>query len=317
MSVIDQMSVVVTAVKQVAPMIKEFTLEPLEGQLTPFSPGAHVVVTMAGTESTYRNAYSLMSDPQDNSQYRIAVRLQETSRGGSVYMHQQVEVGTQLKISPPSNLFAPQWMAKKHVLFAGGVGITPFLSYLPALQRQQVPFELHYMYRSQQTGAYRIELTESLADRCHCYDADQGNRCDVSAVMSAQPLGTHFYICGPESLIEAVQTTADEMGIPPSAIHWEAFAGAKPGQPFVVELSGRGVELDVAADSSLLEALEAADIKIPNLCRAGVCGQCVCDVAGGEVEHRDSYLSDTEKQSGRVIMPCVSRAAGERLVLDI
>ncbi|WP_296062842.1 PDR/VanB family oxidoreductase [uncultured Amphritea sp.] len=322
MSIIDQISVRVTAIKQVAPMIKEFTLEPLDGLLTPFSPGAHIVVEMGSSDSSsdkqsYRNAYSLMSDPMDSRQYRIAVRLQDDSRGGSVYMHQQVGVGTLLKISPPANLFAPEWMAKKHVLFAGGVGITPFLSYLPELQQRKAEFELHYMFRSRQTGAYSAELRETLGAGCSCYDADLGNRCDIAAVMSGQPLGTHFYICGPESLIDAVQTTADAMGIPASAIHWEEFAGAKPGQPFVVELSQSGIELAVAANSSLLEALESADIKIPNLCRAGVCGQCVCDVAEGEVEHRDSYLSDSEKQSGQVMMPCVSRAAGDRLVLDI
>ena len=322
MSNIDQTCVRVTAVDQVAPMIKEFTLEAVEGKLAPFSPGAHVVVkmesvTQSGEKQNYQNAYSLLSDPRDPNQYRIAVRLQEDSRGGSIYMHEHVEVGDRLMLSPPTNLFAPQWMAKKHVLIAGGVGITPFLSYLPVLQQREAEFELHYMFRSKQTGAYSTELTENLGAACSCYDADIGNRCDIATVMSGQPLGTHFYICGPEVLIDAVRTTADEMGIPASAIHWEEFAGAKPGEPFVVELSRSGVELTVAADSSLLETLENASITIPNLCRAGICGQCVCDVTEGEVEHRDSYLSDSEKQSGAVMMPCVSRSLGERLVLDI
>jgi ferredoxin-NADP reductase len=317
MSTIDQIVVEVVAIEQVAPMIKAFTLQPAEGQLTPFSAGAHVVVEMGEGEQRYRNAYSLMSDPNDNRQYQIAVRLQEESRGGSIYMHEQVAVGDQLKISPPANLFAPEWRAKKHILFAGGVGITPFLSYVPVMQQRGAEFELHYMYRSQQTGAYSAELTEQLGDRCCCYDADQSSRCDIAVVMADQPLGTHFYICGPESLIEAVQATADELGIPAGAIHWEEFAGAKPGQPFTVELSRSGVELAVAANKSVLETLEAADIDIPNLCRAGVCGQCVCDVSEGEIEHRDAYLSDAEKQSGQRMMPCVSRAAGERLVLDI
>ncbi|WP_417225408.1 PDR/VanB family oxidoreductase [Amphritea sp.] len=316
MSTVDQIVVEVTAIQQVAPMIKAFTLKPLKGELTPFSAGAHVVVEM-GEEQKHRNAYSLMSDPNDSREYQIAVRLQEASRGGSIFMHEQVAVGDQLKISPPANLFAPAWRAKKHVLFAGGVGITPFLSYVPVMQQRQAEFELHYLYRSQQTGAYRTELMEELGERCHCYDADEGKRCDIATVMADQPLGTHFYICGPASLIETVQATADQLGIPASAIHWEEFAGAKPGQPFKVELSRTGVELVVAADSSLLEVLEEADIEIPNLCRAGVCGQCVCDVTEGDVEHRDNYLSDAEKQSGKQMMPCVSRAAGGRLVLDI
>ncbi|WP_286238113.1 PDR/VanB family oxidoreductase [Neptuniibacter halophilus] len=314
---IEQISVRVSAVEQVAPTIREFTLRPLSGELPPFSSGSHVVVEMPGAQKIHRNAYSLMSDPWDTSEYRIAVRLQEDSRGGSRFMHQSVAVGDRLNITPPANMFAPQWEAKKHILIAGGVGITPFLSYLPELMRRDADFELHYLYRGSQTGAYRKELAAELGARYFAYDSDAAERCELTELFQQRPLGTHFYICGPLSLIEGMTGLAAEFGIPASAIHYEEFAAPQPGKPFEIEIRHSGQVIRVGEEESMLEALEAAQINVPNLCRGGVCGQCVCSVESGEVDHRDNFLSAEEKASGRVVMPCVSRAKSERLIVDI
>ena len=313
----DQITVVVSAIEQVAPSIREFTLTSKDATLYPFSPGSHVVVEMQGESKTYKNAYSLMSDPWDTDAYKIAVRLQDSSRGGSIYMHEQVEVGDELKITPPANMFAPEWGAKKHVLIAGGVGITPFMSYLPELMRRDADFELHYLYRGNNTGAYKAELAEELGARYFGYDSVQGEKCDIATLFAERLLGTHFYICGPESLIEGVKSLADEGGVPASAIHYEEFAAPQPGMPFEVEIKSTGVVVPVGAEESMLEALEAAEIEVPNLCRGGVCGQCVCQVEEGEIEHRDHFLSGAEKAAGTAVMPCVSRAKSKRLVIEI
>lgn len=314
---LDAITVDVLQIHDVAPTIREFTLAATCGELPAFSPGSHVVVAMEGEDKTYRNAYSLLSPSSDTSAYKIAVRLQDESRGGSQFMHTQVSVGDQLSISPPANLFAPHWRAKKHILVAGGVGITPFLSYLPELQRRGANFELHYLYRSSQTGAYREELSESLGNQFFHYDSINGERCDIAALMAERHSGTHIYICGPESLIKTVKEVAKRSGWPGSHIHYEEFAAPKPGKPFTAELSQSGKTIDVPGDTSLLEALEQADVPIPNLCRGGVCGQCITPVVDGNIEHRDQFLSDAEKAGQRCVMPCVSRASGDRLVLDI
>jgi ferredoxin-NADP reductase len=311
------MNVKVKSVDKVAPMIREYTLVAMEGNLIPFSPGSHVTVEMKGDDKIYRNAYSLLSDSLDTSAYRIAVRLQEDSRGGSIFMHEQVHEGDELNIKPPANMFAPYWGAKKHLLLAGGVGITPFMSYLPEMSRREKEVEVHYLYRGQQTGAYKDKLKETLGTKFYSYDSDLDERCDLENVLAAQPLGTHIYICGPASLTEATMDIATKMGIPHSVIHTEEFAAPKPGEPFTVEIKSSGKSVAVDSEESLLEALEKANVDVPSLCRGGVCGQCVCKVADGEVEHRDKFLSDEEKAEGSLIMPCVSRSRSERLVLDI
>ncbi|WP_027855194.1 PDR/VanB family oxidoreductase [Marinobacterium litorale] len=314
---IDTIQVRVTAIAEVAPAIREFTLAPVGGELLPFSPGSHVVVEMPAEPRPHRNAYSLLSDPRESGSYRIAVRRQETSRGGSIYMHESVAVGDELSITPPANLFSPAWSARKHLLVAGGVGITPFMSYLPELERRGANFELHYLYRSSSTGAYREQLEQTLGERCFLYDSEAGNRCELGTLLADQPRGTHVYICGPETLIAGVHEVAQSLGWPESHIHYEAFAAPQPGNPFEVELARSGVTLNVDADSSLLEVLEGAQVQVPNLCRGGVCGQCQTRVLSGDVEHRDEFLSAAEREQGESIMPCVSRAAGKRLVIDL
>ena len=317
----NELKVKVTQITQVAPAIKEFVLESEEVALPAFSAGSHVVVTMKGEEGgkvkTWRNPYSLLSDSYDQSAYRIAVRLQDESRGGSVFMHHSVKEGDVLTIKPPANLFAPYWRAKKHVLFAGGVGVTPFMSYIPDMLRRDVNIEMHYMFRSSATGAYQNELTKMLGDKLHCYDSDESVRCNIYQVMAAQPIGTHVYICGPESLIQAVQSAAEELGWPASAIHFEVFSAPAPGKPFTVELKRSGKSLEIAHDESLLDALEAAEVDIQSSCRGGVCGRCITPLVDGKADHRDQFLSDTEKARQDCVMPCVSRAQNDKLVLDL
>ncbi len=314
---VDSIAVTVAAIVQVAPAIREFTLLPIDQPLLPFSPGSHVVVSMIDEHKVFKNAYSLISHPWDTTSYRIAIRRQDISRGGSLFMHENVAVGDTLNITPPANMFAPQWFAKKHVLIAGGVGITPFMSYLPELKRREADFELHYLYRSQLTGAYKDELAKTLGARYRGYDSDTGERCDIAALFAQRMLGTHFYICGPESLVKCVKDLAAESGVPASAIHYEAFSAPQPGTPFDIVIKSTGQVIAVDAQQSMLEALEAAEVAVANLCRGGVCGQCACRVDQGEIDHRDSFLSKAEKKAGATVMPCVSRAISKQLVIDI
>ncbi|MDH1209684.1 2Fe-2S iron-sulfur cluster-binding protein [Pseudomonas chengduensis] len=311
----------VTDVRQLTPVVREFSFRAIDGTLPGFSCGSHVQVVLPTEGRTLRNAYSLLGDPRDSGVYRIAVRLQETSRGGSRYLHEQVRVGDRLQIGAPSNLFALHSQARHHILVAGGIGITPFMAYLADLQASDVAtpgasFELHYAYRSGLTDAYANELRERLGERFHGYDAAAGQRLDCASLFAGKPLGSHLYVCGPQRLLDELKTLAEAQGWSAGRLHWEAFAAPEPGQPFTVELARSGQRLQVPGDHSLLEALEAAGVEVPNLCRGGVCGQCTTRYLSGEVEHRDHYLD--ELQRGEALMPCVSRGGcSGTLLLDL
>ncbi|MGV8938666.1 MAG: PDR/VanB family oxidoreductase [Allorhizobium sp.] len=320
MSINTEIPVRVAAVTQVADKIRRLRLERLDGRPLPtFSAGAHVVVSMQDDGLLRRNPYSLMSAPDDSSAYEISVLAVENSRGGSAFMHRLRE-GDELAVSQPVNLFAADHRARRHVLIAGGIGITPFLAMMAQFERDNIAFELHYAMRSRQTGAYWQDVLERYgAHRIKVYFDAEGGQVPLSKLLDNQPLGTHLYVCGPSGMIDAVLLTALEAGWPRQNLHSEQFLAPPTGQPFKILLKKSEVSITVGEHQSILEAIEAAGIDAPYMCRGGACGQCETDVSScdGELQHNDIYLSDEEKQAGNKIMICVSRFRGQQLVLQL
>lgn len=316
----ETIAVEVAAVEQITPLIKRFALAPVGGgTMPPFSGGSHIVVVMRGANRVHRNPYSLMSPPHRLEAYEISVRRMEESRGGSHYMHDEVRVGSRLEIAHPINLFALDKIARKHVLIAGGIGITPFLAQLQDLHAVQVPYEMHYSVRSPEHAAYRDQLLAEEGERVRIYYDSRGESINFEGLLSSQPLGTHVYVCGPAGMIEHVLATARACGWPASHLHSEQFSAPPVGDAFDVFLARSHKEVHVLPDQSLLESIEAAGVDVPYLCRGGVCGFCHTRVVeiDGELIHNDHFLSDEEKASGKYIMPCVSRARCRNLVLDL
>nr|WP_299500525.1 PDR/VanB family oxidoreductase [uncultured Rhizobium sp.] len=321
MSINSDIPVRVTRVTDVTDKIKRFRFERLDGQPLPiFSAGAHVVVTMHDDGHMRRNPYSLMSPPHDPSAYEISVLAVEDSRGGSSYMHGGIHEGDTLTISQPVNLFPADARGRKHILVAGGIGITPFLAMMVQFRRNHVAFELHYAMRSRSHGAYWQELIDQYGpERIKVYFDEEGSRIPLAAILDHQPLGTHFYVCGPAGMIDFCLRSAREAGWPKENLHSERFLAPPPGQRFDVDLVRSGLRISVAEHQSILEAVEEAGIDAPYMCRGGACGQCETAVvrSDGTLEHNDIYLTDEEKASGSKIMVCVSRFKGKTLALDL
>lgn len=320
MSHADTIPVRVVAVEQVTPQIKRFTLAPIAGgQLPAFSGGSHIIVVMRGAQRVFRNPYSLMSSPNELDSYQVSVLRVEASRGGSQFMHEQVRVGSELEIAHPVNLFALEKLARKHLLLAGGIGITPFMAQLHDLRLTDVPYELHYATRSPEHGAYCELISQAEPRRSRLYHDSAGKFMDIEGLLSQQLLGTHVYVCGPAGMITRVLDTARALGWPDSHVHYEKFSAPPTGDAFDVYLAKSAVAVHVLPDQSLLEAIEAAGVDAPYLCRGGVCGFCRAEVVAvdGELVHNDHFLSAEEKASGKFIMPCVSRARCSKLVLNL
>lgn len=311
--------VVVAEVVKVNDLITRFRFQRRDGGAMPhFSGGSHTVVEMDDHGTRRMNPYSLMSDPADTMGYEISVRRDDVGRGGSLFLHTHVTAGMEMVISHPVNLFPLDARAKKHLLIAGGIGITPFLSQMAQLEAMGGKFELHYSVRTAGLGAYVGHLHEKYGDRVHVYHDDLQQMIDLKTLLKTQPLGTHVYICGPKGMIGWVRSTALAMGWPSRAVHSEEFLAPPVGKPFEVQLAAAGKTITVKANQSLLEAIEAAGVEAPYLCRGGACGQCETDVLGceGHIEHNDHWLTPEQKAEGKKIMPCVSRFGGKSLTLD-
>jgi ferredoxin-NADP reductase len=315
----NTLQVSVSGIEQMTEFVKCFTLQRSDGRPLPyFSGGSHIVVSMTVNGRVHRNAYSLMGATDCVDSYRIAVRKQDHSRGGSVYLHEQVQVGSELEITYPVNLFAIHKKGRKHLLIAGGIGITPFMSQISDLNRLGYDYELHYASRSPDQAAFRENLQQMCGDRVHFYSRNEG-RLDIEALLRLQPLGTHVYVCGPDSMVNTLHLTAAHLGWPDDHVHSEQFSAPPAGAAFIVELRQSNIALEVPGDMSLLEAIEGAGVEAPFMCRGGACGRCEVEVLAcdGVIQHHDHYLSDAEKIAGNKIMTCVSRARCRQLILNL
>src|SRR5262245_23314587 len=242
------MPVEVTAIEQVTPLIKQFTLGPAAGgELPPFSGGSHVIVVLRRTDRTFRNPYSLLGSPRDPSSYRIAVRRHDDGRGGSLYLHERVRVGTRLDVSHPVNLFPLARLARKHILVAGGVGITPVTAMIVDLRGGRVPWELHYVVRGPEHDHFGRQL---LAGGGPVHLSYGPARPALVRTLACQPLGTHVYTCGPAAMIEAVARAARAAGWADSHVHHEAFAAPPGGHPFDVHLARSDLTVHVPPERS-------------------------------------------------------------------
>lgn len=302
--------------------IVSFELISADGNpLPPFSAGAHIDVHVG--DGLVRQ-YSLCNDASESHRYLICVLRETQSRGGSVAMHDKVQEGDLVRIGPPKNHF-PLVPAKKSLLFAGGIGVTPILCMAERLAHIGADFEMHYCARSLDRTAFHQRIkASSYAKNVHFYFDSHANAggLDIAEIIKSQPPDTHLYVCGPAGFIEFVKNAALEHDWRSEQIHYEYF-GATPvtstesDAPFDVQVASTGNTYTVPAGSSVLQILLENGIDVPASCEQGVCGTCVTRVLSGTPDHRDMYFNDAEHAKNDQFTPCCSRSKSPLLVLDL
>lgn len=297
--------------------IRSIVLAPEGGIAPAWEPGAHVRVALPGGGS---RPYSLMALPGlPEGHYALGVLREEASTGGSRFMH-SLKAGDVVALSPPANNFRLHDDGSPAVLFAGGIGVTPILSMAVELERRRAPYRLHYAGRTAESVAFVAPLREVCAERLSLHYDNDASRLDIAAALDAAPHDAHVFVCGPKGMIEAVKAEAARRGFAADRVHYELFAAEtsdQANQAFEVELRASGRVVEVAADQTIIQALEQAGIEVLYDCQRGDCGICQCAVIEGIPDHRDVILSDDEKASNKVMQICVSRAKSARLVLDL
>jgi ferredoxin-NADP reductase len=311
---VTELLLTVRAIDDGFPGVRTLTLaQPDGGVLPSFTPGSHLVIECGGTA----NAYSLTSDSVAPHEYVVSVLECPDGSGGSRWIHHELAVGARVVARPPRSAFPPILRARRHLLVAAGIGITPIVSHLRSAHRWGREVSLLYLHREGR-GVYVDEI-KAMTDYAQIYTERGAFLDELSTALADQPFGTHLYVCGPAAFMEDAVALAAQLGWPPSRIHLERFGidALDPGEPFEVTLTGSGDTFVVESGVSLLEALHARGHDIPNLCRQGVCGECRIPVAGGEIAHRDLFLTDADKAACDSMMSCVSRAAHDRLELAL
>ncbi len=212
MSIRDGWMSLVVAAARTAGDVRELTLVvPDRTQLPSFTPGSHIIID-AGDRL---NAYSLTGEFLFPDAYEVSVLKLGDGRGGSRWLHEQLEVGDRLAVSPPRSAFAPVTTARHHLLVAGGIGITPILSHIRAARLYGRSFEVIYACR--QNRAAHVHELEALCSGRRQLRLATGRdelRTLLEQRLAEQPLGTVAYACGPPAMIEATRDVAAALGWP-------------------------------------------------------------------------------------------------------
>lgn len=302
------------------------TLVPAAGGALPeFKAGAHVDLHLA--DGLVRQ-YSIASSPARRDAYVICVRLSRDSRGGSGHVHSNLRVGDRLNISAPRNQFELH-PAARYVLVAGGIGVTPLLSMAEALEEVSAPFELHYHVASLNDVAFAARLSAGFRHgQVHIYSDEDGESpgAVIPAPLLAADEDSRLYLCGPDGFMNLMADAAVRHGWGTGRIHREAFgpvagltlpAAEAPGS-FEVKLASSGRTFRIEAHESIADVLAGAGVNVAVSCGMGICGACLTTVVSGEVDHRDSVQTDSEKCApSQSIALCCSRSLSPLLVVDL
>ncbi|MFW0794412.1 PDR/VanB family oxidoreductase [Gordonia sp. CPCC 205515] len=300
----------------VARDVVALTLDHPDGRrLADWAPGAHIDVILP---NGLTRQYSLCGDRWDAYTYRIAVRREADSRGGSSYIHDELRVGDLVGIGGPRNNFrmAP---ATRYLFIAGGIGITPMLPMVAQAEIVGAEWDLLYCGRYRDTMAFADDLGV-YGDRVSIVASSESGRTDLATLLTAVDEDTRVYVCGPQSFLDDV--TALTQHWPVGRLRLERFT-AQPGDEasrsiaFELELARSGHVVTVAPEVGVLDALADAGIGVLSSCREGLCGTCETTVLDGVPDHRDSVLDDDERAANNCMLVCVSRACSDRLVLDL
>lgn len=296
-----------------------FEIEFPDGSPLPlFAAGAHVDITVT---PQYIRQFSLAGDPEDRSRYLLGILREDNGRGGSLKIHQMLHPGAPVVVSSPRNHFPIADGNGRHLLLAGGIGVTPLIAMAHTLWRKKRPFDLYYKAKTRAQAAFIPEL-EAMPWRQHIhFHFSDESRLDIRTVLNRYDPGDHAYTCGPAAFMDAVFDTAREFGWPDESLHREYFSvpeeAAWENHEFEIQIASTGQIVPVPPNLKATQALQQAGIAIDVKCSDGLCGVCSTGYLSGEVEHRDYVLSKAQRSKRMIV--CCSRAQqpGGRITLDL
>jgi ferredoxin-NADP reductase len=304
----------------VADRIQRITIErpsPLGG---PAEPGSHIDVRVrldaGGRSAPDVRSYSVVESDRIGRRITVSVLLAAHSRGGSAFMH-RLRVGDTIEATRPLQNFPLTLGADRHVLLAGGIGVTALVGMARALARLEADYRMVYVGRSRSVMAYADLLVAEHGERLATHVDEDGTPLDVTAFVqeiASQPGRTELLMCGPVRLMDAVRRAWSGAGLSQTDLRFETFgnSGWFDAEPFEVSIPELGITATVSPEQTMLDALTAAGANMMWDCLKGECGLCVMAVStlSGRLDHRDVFLSDRQKAADDQVCLCVTRVVG-------
>jgi ring-1,2-phenylacetyl-CoA epoxidase subunit PaaE len=317
-----------------------------------FAPGQYLTLrtTMGGEE--VRRSYSICSGP-DDGELRIAVKKVD---GGafSTWAADELKAGDTLDVMTPTGRFgvthAPD-VARTHVGFAAGSGITPILSIVKGVLAREPNsrFFLFYGNRTAESMLFREaleELKDRFLQRLSVFHVISGEEQDIPILhgrldgekvrvllraMVPSDSIDHVFICGPAAMSETIEATCHDLGITDARIHVERFVsefggkprpkakiapGAPPKAMAALIVDGKRREVPVADGESILDAALRAGMDLPFACKGGMCSTCRAKLVDGAAEMEVNYSLEPWETNAGFILTCQARPTSAKVVVD-
>jgi ring-1,2-phenylacetyl-CoA epoxidase subunit PaaE len=308
-----------------------------------FDAGQHLTLKQTIDGQEVRRAYSISSSPSDTE---MTVGIKKVEGGAfSVWANDTLKSGDSIEIMPPKGhfVFKPAGKPQHIAAFAAGSGITPILSiaYSVLESNPENTFVLVYGNQSPEETMYYeeiLDLSKKYTDRfsvqfmysrSHEEDALFGHieGSTVNLILKnrfKERDFDHFYLCGPEDMINTVKETLHNNGIAKEKVHFELFTTSQ--EEDVSVLQGQ-TNIEVTLDDEVftfvmdkkklvLDAVLNEDIDAPYSCQGGVCSTCIARVTEGKAEMvKNQILTDGEIEEG-FILTCQAHPLTPVLKID-
>ena len=264
--------------------------------------------------------YSLCGDRWDAYTYRVGVLREPASRGGSAYVHDQLQPGDLVGVGGPRNNF-PLVPSQRYLFVAGGIGITPLLPMIQQADLLGADWQLLYGGRRRASMAFLDELAALRRPRAgrppgRVRPARPRRRSSASRATDVQ-----IYCCGPGPLLAAIEAACARLAAAHAAHRAVRRRGARrPGARAPVRGRAGPHRRDRDRHPGHVGARGARPRPGSRCCPpAGRASAAPArpPCSPGRPDHRDSLLDDDERAAGDCMYICVSRSCTDRLVLDL
>jgi len=320
--------------------VRTFRLRPVDGGPLPFEyqPGQYLNLALTIDGRRVPRSYTIASTPSRPGYVEITVK-RKAGGYGSHAVHDQFVEGAKVQVGAPAGKFVFTGSAddaRRVLLLAGGVGITPLMAITRFLTDRAWTGDLHLVnsVRSPDDIIFERELADLAAEHPNLHvlhvPASTDGHITAEVLRRAVPdlAGVPVFLCGPEPMMDAMQTLLVGLGVPEALIHTEAFvspatppAGAPieeliatpDGTPATIQFSRSNKSGDVTG-ITVLEAAEGCGVDLPYECRSGICGQCKIKLVTGKVTMDSQDALTAAERAGGLILACQARATSDLTV---
>ncbi|MDA0997470.1 MAG: PDR/VanB family oxidoreductase [Proteobacteria bacterium] len=309
----------ITAVTELGAEIKSFRFQAPAGQpLAGMAPGCHVDLFLP---NGLNRQYSPWDWDPAGAWISVGVKRETSGRGGSAWLHDNLSEGGTIELGDIRNNFPLDEAAEASVLIAGGIGVTPMIAMARRLREKGRRFRFYYLARNAGAAGFTEVLAGlGLGDALTRHLDDRDGLFNIKGLIEGLSQSTQVYFCGPEPMLKAVLNATQDWD--QGRVRFERFSGdpiaaTAPAAGFTVELARSGRSVFVPADKTILNALLEAGIAAEFGCTEGVCGSCEVGYIEGDIEHLDSTMPAEAHDAAQTLCICVSRAKGDKLILDL